>query len=522
LSSRKRIAQATFVVVLLNVVSKLCGFVREQMIAVFFGATAQTDAYVMANRIPTIVTGFLSGPLSIAFLPVFASYLAKGDKKAAARVTSSVVTISTLLMLAVSAAAIVPAPALVKLIAPGFSGATLDSAVLLTRIFFPAMVLPLIAAYAKQVLNTYDEFTVPAVAPVLQNLVIIAAVSLFGPVLGVKALAGGVVAGYAANLLIQIPAWRKKGSWPSFSLRLDESTRKVFALSVPLVAGNLFSQVYLLVEVNLASHLPAGSIAALNFADRMRQVPVGLFVTAVTTVIYPSLSAMWARKDSAEFRDTALMGLRYVAFICIPAAVGLMVLAEPAIRLAFQYGAFTGEAVSATGAALLAYSPGLVALAVSQVIGVAFYSAHETRIPVMLGIGISLLNALFDVALVRSMGHVGLALANTLAAGAGAVASIYVLSRFIGGFPTRSLALSLGKILAASLPMGASAYALARLTGFAAGGAGLIQSALAGGVTIGGAVAVFLVLALILKCEEMTLFMGLAKDKLGSLTKKLR
>lgn len=522
MSQNKRMAQAAFVVFLLNTVSKLSGFAREQMVAVFFGATARTDAYVIANRIPTMVTGFLSGPLSVAFLPVFAALLAKGEKDDASRMASSIITVSTLSVLLISLAAMIPASAIVRTIAPGFSDETFASAVTLTRIFFPAMVLPLLAAYAKSVLNTYHEFTIPAVAPILQNLTIIASVAVFAPVLGLAALAAGVVAGYALNLAIQLPAWWKKGLWPSFSLRVDENVKKVFLLSLPLMANSLFSQAYLLVEGNLASRLAEGSIAALSFADRVRQVPLGLFVAAVTTVIYPSLSAMWARQDKEGFRDTAITGMRYVSFICIPAAIGLMALAGPCVRLAFQYGAFTPEAATATADALVAYAPGLVALSVAQVGGIAFYSGQETRIPVALGIGTSLLNALLGIALVRSYGHLGLALANTVAHTVGAMASLYILSRFLGGLRVKALSLSLAKTLGASIPMGVTALVLARVTGFAQSTGGLARNALSAAVTVGGAAAVYFVLAFVLKCEEMTLLVGLAKDKLSSLSKKVR
>lgn len=522
MSTGRRIAQATVVVLLLNSLSKLSGFAREQMIAIFFGATARTDAYVMANRIPTLVLGFLSGPLSTAFLPVFAAAIAKGDRKAASRVVSSIVTMSTLIVAIVSVLAIVPAPALVRLIAPGFSGSTFDSAVLMTRIFFPAMLFPLLSAYAKQVLNTHGEFALPAVAPFVQNLVIIASIALFAPALGIPALAIGSVAGYVVNLVVQAPLWRKRGPWPGFSLRLDQTTRSVIALAIPLMAAALFSQAYLLVEGSLASRLPEGSIAALSFADRVRQVPLGLFVTALTTVVYPSLSTMWAKKNIAEFGDTAIMGLRYVAFICVPAAAGLMVLAGPTIRLAYRYGAFTSEAVSATAAALVAYAPGMIALGVASMTGIAFYSGHETRIPVALGVGTSVLTALLDLALVGPMGHVGLALANSLGSIAGAIAGLYVLSRFVGGLPNRSLLISLGKIAAASVPAAAVAFGLSRLTGFESGAGSFVTNVAGAAVTIGGAGLAYLVSAILLRCEEMTVVMGLAKDRFGSLSKKVR
>ncbi len=192
-------------------------------------------------------------------------------------------------------------------------------------------------------------------------------------------------------------------------------------------------------------HLPEGSIAALKFADRLRQVPLGLFVAAVVTVVYPNLSGMWAKKDTAGFKETAIMGLRYVEFICIPAALGLMVLARPIVRLVFEHGAFTAGATSVTASALVAYSPALISMAATQVIFVAFYSSQDTRTPVLLAAGTAVANILLDVLLVRFLGHVGLAVANSLAATLGALAGLYALNR-LSRLPLMSLR-RLAKIL---------------------------------------------------------------------------
>ena len=521
LSSKKRIAQAAFIVFLLNTIAKFGGFFRTLIIAMFFGATGSTDAEGIAATLAGSVT-ILSGPIATAFLPVLTSHLAKGDEDGARQVTSSVITVSMLVAFSLAAVAVAFAPSLVGLVGSGLSAGAFDSAVMLTRVYFPAMALPLLAIYAKFVLNAHDEFNVPAMSATVQNLTTIAVIAVLAPTFGVFALAIGFVLSNGVGLMVQMLAWRKRAPLPRFSLRMGDSSRSVFRLAWPLMLSSVFAQAYVFIDRNLASRLAEGSVAVLGYAERLRQIPLGLFVAAVVTVIYPSLSAMWAKEDRASFKDTAIMGLRYVEFICIPAAVGLMVLAQPIVRLAYERMAFTSEATASTAGVLIAYAPALIATAASQVIIYAFYSAHETRVPVALGIGISLLNAALDFVLVGMLGLVGLGVANSVAATVGALAGLYLLSRFIGGLPVVGLGKSLAKILVASAAMGAVAWTLSRATGFATGTGSFLTDVLAAGVTVGIAGLVFAVLAYVLKCEEMTMFIGLVKDKFRSLAKKVR
>ena len=173
-------------------------------------------------------------------------------------------------------------------------------------------------ALYKVVLNSYKQFSVPGIGPFVQNLVIVALVTLLVPVVGLPALAIATIAGYLAHVLVQLPSVRKMGLDFKLSIEINEGTKKVLNLSLPLVIGGLATQLYTMIDKNLASRLPSGSMSALGFADRLRLLPMDLFVSAVITVIYPSLSEMWARKDRAGMGDTLLTGARYAMFICIP------------------------------------------------------------------------------------------------------------------------------------------------------------------------------------------------------------
>jgi len=514
LSTGRRVLEATFVVMVLNILSKILGLTREQIFAMFFGATGQLDAKVAAEKITSVIT-VLSGPVSTTFLPVLSAYVAKGDSDGAKRVTSSIITFSTLLVLGMAALVIGPAPYIVRLLSPGFGEDALRNATLLTRVLLPFMLFPLLSAFGKSVLNTYDNFGIPAFAPSLQNMVIIAAAALFGPVMGVRSLAIGFPLAYLAAFMIHIPAWRRSPAWPSLSLRWDESTKKVLLMAVPIVMGSIVNQLYLLANLNLASRLPEGSVSALNLADRLRQFPLGFFAVAVTTVLFPALSAMWAKEDKEGFRTQTVNGIRFVEFVCIPAAVGLMVLAGPIVRLVYERGAFTPEHTSLVAAALIAYAPGIAGMAAQSVVTFVFYSSQETRVPVALSTATALLNIALDALLVGPFGMVGLALANSIALTFGALAGLYLLKQKLSGLPLRVLAVSVLKVLACSAVMGLGAVAISNYTGFTRGTGSLLRDALVGGASIGAAGVIYVLSSVVLRCDETGIIFGALKSRLG-------
>lgn len=514
--SNKGFARATVIVSVLSVLSKIMGFVREQLVAWLFGASGLTDAYVVALAIPTVLTGVISNPVSTAFLPVFASYVARDDTKGATRLASSVITLSVGAFLLAGLAAIPFAPALVRLYAPGFSGHVFDSAVGLTRLFFPAFALPLLGALYKGILNTYKEFTVPGIAPFVQNLCIVGLTALLAPALGVRGLAIATVAGYLAFNLIQVPWVRRLRLGLSFMPEVSPGTKQVANLALPLMVGGLATQLYTLVDKNLASRLAQGSIAALNFAGRIRYLPIDLFVTAVITVVFPALSEMWARKDEQAMGETLITGARFALFVCVPSAVGLAVLAKPVVRIAFERGAFTGTATLLTAGALSVYSLGIVGLALCRIVDVGFYSSQNTWYPVLLALGVSCVNIVCDLVLVGPLGHIGLALANVLASWLGAAAGLILYTKHIAGVNFRPLIGSGLKILLSSAVMGICAWALGTYSGVIAGTGSLTQDIILTFIAVGVSVLVYLACAFILKCEELVLITNIVRRRLGN------
>lgn len=504
--NRKTLARATVLATALTIGSERLGFVRDQVIALYFGASGQTDAYLVAVTLPNLFMGVLVGAIGTAFLPVFSQRLVEDGDEAAWRVSDTIFTLTAGLGLVLAAVGLALAPWLVRLMAPGFDAQTLHLAVTATRIVFPAVVLAVLTGPLRAVLNSFQHFAAPAAAPIVQNLVILVAlVGLVGAAgMGVEGLALGLAVGMAVSVLMQFPALLHRG----FRLRLrldlrDVGVRRTLALAEPIVLGALFGQIYVLVDRALASGLPAGSIAVLSFADKLRQLPLGIFAAAVATVVYPSLSQLAARDDVAGLKDTLGTGLRLVALVTVPSAVALMVLREPLVRLLFQRGAFDAGDTAATAAALLFYAVGMIGLGANMVLVTAFYSLRDTATPVVIGAVGTVLNIALDYLLVGPVAHAGLALANTATALVSTGLLLAALHRRLGAMGYRQSCVAVGEIAAASLGMAVALQVMLGWSRLAASGAAAV---LAGGrgqlvwltamIVLGGLIYVAGVLAL--------------------------
>ncbi len=501
----RQMAKTTIGVALLLAVARLTGFARSQVMASFFGAGTEMDAYIVARSVAMIAT-ILTGPISVTFMTIYAFKMAQGQQRAANKLKASVVSISCIVMLCQVAILMMLAPQITQLVGPGFAAAVYKKAVAQARLMLPFMLFPLLAALSKSVLNTHKTFSAPVVADILEHVVVIALIVKLGPVYGADSLSIAAVLGWVVLFAFQWFFLWRRNLWSGWSLTLTEDTRKVMVLALPLVGGSILSGVYHVVDRALASRLPAGSMAILEYAERLRGVPLGILVAAATTVLYPALSGMWGRGDSRSFSDTIMSGLRFVEFICIPAAAGIMVLAKPITKLAFQRGAFTAEATESTARALVAFAPGLVAAAGLQTMNAAFMSLQKTALPVILGVIMSAVNIGLDLALVGSMGFSGLALANSLAAFVTMFVGLLLLRKHSPGVSLKVLMASLGKVMIASTIMAAVVLKTYQTLGFFQGTGSALKDAagVLGVATIGAGI--YVIVTMILGCEELKIW----------------
>lgn len=460
-----RMLSATLLVMLFFVLSRATGLLREVVLSNRFGTTAAYDAYLAAFRVPDMLFQLVAGgALGSAFLPVFAAFWLKQDKREAWLLFSRVLNLVVLVLVGMAAlAALFAEPIVRNVLAPGFSPEQASVTAELMRVMLFGTVIFGASGLVMGALNATQHFVTPAAAPVLYNVAIIAAAYWLGPTLGVRGLALGVVAGSLAHLLVQIPALVRRGVryTPALSFA-DPAVRQVAKLMGPRVLGLFFVQMHFVVNTILASGLVAGSLSALNYAWLLMLLPQGIIAQAIATVAFPTFSAQAAAGQFDLLRRTFERTLRVVFFLVTPAALALLVLRRPTISILFEHGAFDTESMILVAYGLQFYLLGLVAHSLLEIVVRGFYALQNTWIPVTVGIVAMSANVALSFAFVGRLSFGGLALANSVATTAETALLIWLISRRMGGLHWGSLASSAVRTVAAALVMAAGAWAWGR------------------------------------------------------------
>lgn len=455
MTTGQKIASAAGGIVLMNLFSRLLGFGREMVIADEFGASMAVDAYLVAYTIPYFLQAILGAALVTAAVPIFTQYIVDDNKDEAWKVASILINLTGLILVGFTVLGVVGASLLVKMMAPGFGPEAAELATFLTKIMFPTVIFMGVGMLLTGILNAFHFFAVPAFAPGFSSLVIILTVIFLGGQYGIYGLAVGTLVSMVGFLLVQFPLLKKLKFKYTFSLDYSHpAVKKVGVTIMPIVIGVAVNQIYFALNRIFASGLAEGSIAALNYAMRLMNLPLGIFVVAVSTAIFPALAAQAIKNEKRELGHTLMRGLRLVTLVSIPAAVGLIVLAEPVVRLLFERGAFDHRATLMTAQALVFFSIGMFAQAANLVITRAYYAVDDVRTPVIMSLISVGVNLILSFILVTPMGHGGLALANSLAATVNTVLLYFYLNRHLESVPHYKFFVSLGKISLASLLMG--------------------------------------------------------------------
>jgi putative peptidoglycan lipid II flippase len=498
-SSTRQIVRAATLVMALFLLSRIAGLAREMIIGARFGTSAEMDAYLAAFRVPDLLFQLVAGgALGSAFIPVFTGCLTRRDLTGAWRVFSAVTNLVLIVLTGLALLAALAAPWLVStILAPGFSPEQQALTVSLMRWMLVSTVVFGVSGIVMGVLNSFQHFLLPALAPLIYNLSIIAAALFLAPSLGVYALVIGVVAGSLLHLDVQLFGlwWYGARYRATLGLR-DPNVREVGRLMAPRVLGLAVVQINFWVNTLLASGLAVGSISALNYAWLLMLLPQGIVAQAAATAAFPTFAALEARGRYGELRHTVSSTLRGVLFLTIPAAAGLFVWRVPLIRLLLERGEFTARSTEMTAAALAFYAFGLIGHSVVEIVARAFYALHDTRTPVAVGVGAMALNVLLSLLLIVPLQHAGLALANTLATSIEMVLLVWLLARRLAGLEWEQLATTIVRAGAATLVM---ALPLAWVAGRWSGA----WSVLVGVAGLVGAAALYLGMAIILRMPEV-------------------
>jgi len=420
--------KAASTVSLLTLVSRITGLVRELLMASTFGASAMTDAFNVAFRIPNLFRRlFAEGAFSQAFVPVLAASHAKNGEAATQLLIDRVATLLTWALLLTCVIGVAAAPVLVWMMASGLKQDPrgFEAAVFMARWMFPYIGFMSLVALSAGILNTWKRFAVPAATPVLLNLSMIGAAWLGAPwfkaqgIEPIYAMGAGVMLGGLLQLSVQIPALIKIGLLPRIGLSLtairlawaDSGTRNIARLMVPALLGVSVAQVSLLINTQIASHMTPGSVSWLTYADRLMEFPTAMLGVAIGVVLMPQLAAAKAADDAEKYSAMLDWGLRIVVLLAVPSAVALLTFAQPLVATLYHYGAFTDRDVQQTTTALMGYGAGLVGLVAIKVLAPGFYASQDIRTPVKIAVVVLVLTQLLNLALVPFFQHAGLALA---------------------------------------------------------------------------------------------------------------
>ncbi len=455
-----------------TVSSRVLGLLRDLLSARLFGASSVSDAFIVAFRIPNLLRELLAeGALSSAFVPIFAKVRETRGEEAAWKLTGDMLNAMLLVLSAVVIAGELSSPLLIHLLAPGFSRSHMEFslAVSLNRMLFPFIAFMALAALFTGALNARHEFFLPALAPAITNLCLIAAGLWLCPRLGrdpsrqIFGWALGALVGGLLQFGVHLPpvlggGFRPRFSWPF----ADPDVRKIFRLMVPAVFALSVTQVNLVVSQMLASYLPHGSITYLTYGARLMYLPVGIFGVAIATAVLPTLSAHVAGNRMGDFKSTLSFAMRMNVFFTVPATVGLILLAEPVNLLLLHGGLFSLEATHRVALASICYSFAILTASQIKVLVPCFYALEKPSIPVRIGIAMAALNLALSVTLMALLPlpvrFLGLAISTTLVSYCNASCLLWFLRRKIGPLGGRAmLGEGLKTLLSAAL-MGAAVW----------------------------------------------------------------
>ena len=509
-STAGRIVKSATAIIIISAISKLLGLIRESVIAAYYGANYQTDAYRVAFDTPSIITGVIYAAIAITFIPVYSEFKNKTDEQRLYFV-NNLINIVVLITVIIAALGVIFAPVLVRIVAPGFNKETFDLSVKLSVLLFPSIVFLALAYLANGYLQVNRSFAAPASMGIPLNLIIILSVFFFCHY-GIEALAIGSFIAMASQFLIQAPFMFRQGFRfrPVIDFK-EPGFKKVLALSVPVLISTAFNEVSILIDKILASGLVAGSISVLDYAQKVNGIAGGIFFTSLATVFFPELSL--TSDDLCKFGKTVSMGLKIIILIAFPIMAVLFVLRIPIIRLLFERGAFDSSNTAVTSTVLGFFSIGIIGTGLISILNRAFYSLKDTKTPMVNGIIAIGANIVFSLIFVRFLGVFGLALASSLAA---LLCGLSLLIRIRKKIKVnyKEIGILILKSAAATVVMGISIYLL-NIAGLGlfddkGGSAGLILKLVIAG---GTGILAYMGMLYILKTQELIYVVNLIRSK---------
>lgn len=455
---KNKLVKAATLIMVLTLVSKIIGFLRDALIASTFGATYRTDAYNIAISIPDIIFAIFSLAITTTFIPLLSETFKNEGKKEMFRFANNIMKLLTIVLLVLSVLGWFLSPQIVRILAPKFTGKAFDLTVQLTEISVFNIIFMGITGGYNSILQTLDSFIAPALIGIVMNVPIILYI-LFGATGGVVGLIIATLIGNVLKVVVQVPSLVKEGYRPILKINIrDKRINRMLFLILPVIIGAGCNQINAIVDKNVASGLAYGSISALSFSSRITDVVYATFATAIVTVIYPTLSKEAVAGNMDTFKRYITKGVNNISIIMFPWTLLMIILSTPIVVILFKHGIFDSKAVSITSTALLFYSVGLPFYGIRDIFNRSLYALNDTKTSTINGIIAVLSNIGFNLILPRFMGIGGVALSTSIAAIVATLLLARSLGKKIGGFEWKSMMKQNVKIIIASILMSITTY----------------------------------------------------------------
>jgi putative peptidoglycan lipid II flippase len=443
-------------VMVLMLIGKLLGLLRDRLLPISYGSGIETNAFLTASRIPRVFFDVVfASAVAASFIPVFSEYVTKKGKREAMVFSGNFITVIGFFSLILTVLGIIFASPLVRLFADGYDAETTALCVSLTRVMFPTVLFTGIAFSFVGILQSLDEFNIPALISVIANIIVIVYYYTLNDRFGIFGLAAAFLVGWFVQAAVQVPSLIKKGFFfrPSLSLK-SEGMKKVFAFMLPVLVSTWVQPINLTINTKFGSRLLDGfGSSAIDLSNNLYLIIVGVFILSVTNVIFPRLSRMTAENETAKFRETIRTTVHVSMYFIIPMTAGLIALANPVVDLIYGGGQLEADAVLITSEALRYISFGMIGYALQAVLSRAYFARQDGKVPLIAGIISIAANILLCVVLTGTLGVKGLAISSAAAATLGAVVMILPLEKAGTGFISKAFVIDMVKMAVSAAVM---------------------------------------------------------------------
>lgn len=510
-----KVAKATIGLMVATLIAKILGFGRELTLASAYGASSTSDAFLVAMNIPAVIFTAIGTSLGTAFIPLFCEVRSKDGDEASVKYTNNIFNVVIIICVVLAVVGAIFAPEVVRLFALGFQGETMAKAVYFTRVMLFGIPFLGISYIMMAYLQVKDNFIIPGLMPIPYNMCIILSI-LLSLKTSPYILPYGAIIGLLGQFLFQLPFAMKRGYryQPYINLK-DGYLKKMIWLVGPVLIGVAVNQINTIVDRTIASTLVEGSISALNYATKLNQFVMGMFIVSISSVVYPMLSKLSTENNKIQFNKSIINAMNTVILLVIPISVGAIILSTPIVKILFQRGEFNARATYMTSVALVFYSIGMIGFGLRDILGKIFYSLQDTRTPMINGAIAMVLNIILNILFVKftNMQLAGLAFATSISA----LTTILLLSinlrRKIGPFGGKAVISVFIKSLVSALIM---AIVTRFIYNYLASimGSGTIKEIITLGISVLVGAIVYGICVIVLKVKEVNLILTSVKSKI--------